>query len=48
LHNLLLIFNNNLEEEEEEVKNINDKVPVPQAHWQPGDGLIMRNVLIER
>jgi hypothetical protein len=50
LHNLSLIFNDTLEEEEEEdaIENINDEVPVPQPHWQPGDGLIMRNALIER
>lgn len=51
LHNLSLILNDTLEEEEEEedgIENINDEVPVPQPHWQPGDGLIMRNALIER
>lgn len=49
LHNLALIFNDNLEEEdEEEAENMNDEVPVPQPHWQPGDGFIIRNALIER
>jgi len=48
LHNLSLILNDNLEEEEEVVENLNDEVPVPQPHWQPGDGLIMRNALIKR
>lgn len=47
LHNLSLILNDKLEEEEEE-ENINDEVPVPQPHWQPGDGFVMRNALIER
>lgn len=48
LHNLALIFNDNLEEEdEEEVENMNDEVPVPQPYWQPGDGFIIRNALIE-
>lgn len=47
LHNLSLILNDKLEEEEEE-ENMNDEVPVPQPHWQPGDGFVMRNALIER
>ncbi|XP_036144945.1 putative nuclease HARBI1 [Monomorium pharaonis] len=49
LHNLTLILNDNLEEEDDEgAENINDEVPVPQPHWQPGDGFVMRNALIER
>ncbi|XP_071652147.1 putative nuclease HARBI1 [Temnothorax longispinosus] len=49
LHNLTLILNDNLEEENEEAEeNINDEVPVPQPHWQPGDGFVVRNTLIER
>lgn len=47
LHNLSLIFNDVLEEEEEEIENINDEIPV-MPHWQPGDGFIVRNALIER
>lgn len=47
LHNLSLILNDKLEEEEEE-ENMNDEVPVPQPHWQPGDGFVTRNALIER
>jgi len=49
LHNLALILNDNLEEEEddEETENMNE-VPVSQPHWQPGDGFIIRNTLIER
>lgn len=48
LHNLALICNDNMEEEDEDAENINDEVPVSQPHWQPGDGFIIRNALIER
>ncbi|XP_039302440.1 putative nuclease HARBI1 [Solenopsis invicta] len=48
LHNLSLILNDKLEDDDEEVENLNDDVPVPQPHWQPGDGFIIRNALIER
>jgi len=47
LHNVALILNDNLEEEDEETGNMNE-VPVSQPHWQPGDGFIIRNTLIER
>jgi len=46
LHNLALILNDNLEDDEE-TENMNE-VPVSQPHWQPGDGFIIRNTLIER
>jgi len=47
LHNLALLFNDILEDEEE-AEGTNDEVPVPQPHWQPGEGFIIRNALIER
>jgi len=49
LHNLSLILNDKLEEEEEEEEqNANDEVPLIPPHWQPGDGFLVRNALIER
>lgn len=50
LHNLSLIFNDTLEEEEEEeVENINEHDEVPlMPHWQPADGFLVRNAVIER
>lgn len=50
LHNLSLIFNDTLEEEEEEeVKNTNEHDEVPlMPHWQPADGFLVRNAVIER
>jgi len=48
LHNLTLILNDNLEEEEDEGTENMNEVPVFQPHWQPGDGFIIRNTLIER
>lgn len=48
LHNLSLILNDKLEEDDEEAENVNDIVPVPQPHWQPGNGFVIRNALIER
>jgi len=51
LHNLSLIFNDTLEEEEEEeeIENINEHDEIPlMPHWQPGDGFLIRNALIER
>lgn len=49
LHNLSLISNDRFKEEED-VENINvdDKIPIIQPHWQPGDGLIVRNNLVEQ
>jgi len=48
-HNLSLILNDRLEEEEEQEQdeNANDEIPV-EPYWQPGDGFLMRNALIER
>ncbi|XP_071581720.1 putative nuclease HARBI1 [Temnothorax nylanderi] len=50
LHNLSLIYNDIMEVEEEEVENINqdDEVPPLPPHWQPGDGFLVRNAIIER
>lgn len=48
LHNLSLILNDNLEDDDEEIVNINNEVPVAKPHWQPGDGILIRNALIER
>lgn len=50
LHNLSLIFNDTLEEEEEEeVENINEHDEVLlMPHWQPADGFLVRNAVIER
>lgn len=50
LHNLSLIFNDILEEEEEEeIENINEHDEVAlMPHWQPGDGFLVRNAVIER
>src|SRR5580765_6522789 len=50
LHNLSLMFNDKMEIEEEEAENVNedDKVPLLPPHWQPGDGFIVRNAIIER
>jgi len=48
LHNLSLILNDKLKEEEEEEQNANDEVPLIPSHWQPGDGFLVRNALIER
>ncbi|XP_036146030.1 putative nuclease HARBI1 [Monomorium pharaonis] len=48
LHNLFLIFNDTLEEEDE-IENINEDDELPlMPHWQPGDGFLVRNALIER
>ncbi|CAL1671763.1 unnamed protein product [Lasius platythorax] len=49
LHNLSLIFKDILvEEEEEENVDIDEAVPINEPHWQPGEGFIVRNALIER
>ncbi|XP_071579088.1 putative nuclease HARBI1 [Temnothorax nylanderi] len=48
LHNLSLILNDKLEEDDEEVENLNNEVPVAEPHWQPGDGFLARDALIER
>lgn len=50
LHNLALTFNDVMEVEEEaaEAENINDEVPPLPPHWQPGDGFLVRNAIIER
>lgn len=51
LHNLSLIFKDILEEEEEEANNANideDIFENDLPHWQPGEGFIVREVLIER
>ncbi|KAM0726167.1 hypothetical protein ACS0PU_008248 [Formica fusca] len=49
LHNLSLILNDRLEEEEEEQRDEQEEeVPLVQPHWQPGDGFLIRNALIER
>ncbi|XP_024869556.1 protein ALP1-like [Temnothorax curvispinosus] len=48
LHNLALILNDKLEEDDEEVENLNNEVPVAEPHWQPGDGFLARDALIER
>lgn len=50
LHNLSLMFNDKMEIEEEEAENVNEDDEVPQLppHWQPGDGFIVRNAIIER
>ncbi|XP_036148954.1 putative nuclease HARBI1 [Monomorium pharaonis] len=45
LHNLSLIFKDVLMEKEEKVEN--DEVPVNELHWQPGEGFIVRDALIE-
>lgn len=34
-------------EEEEEIEN-DEIVPVNEPHWQPGEGFIVQNALIER
>jgi len=49
LHNLSLILNDRLEEEEkqEQDENANNEILV-EPYWQPGDGFLMRNALIER
>jgi len=49
LHNLSLIYNDVMEAEEEE-ENINqddEVLPLP-PHWQPADGFLVRNAVIER
>lgn len=48
LHNLSLILNDNLEDNYEEIINVDNEVPVAEPHWQPGDGILVRNTLIER
>lgn len=49
LHNLSLIFNDTLiEEDEAENADIDEAVPVNEPHWQPGEGFIVRNAIIER
>lgn len=48
LHNLSLIFKDILEDEEEIENDIDEVVPVNEPHWQPGEGFIVRNALIER
>ncbi|XP_026827112.1 putative nuclease HARBI1 isoform X2 [Ooceraea biroi] len=48
LHNLSLILNDNLEDDDEEIVNINNEVPVAKPHWQPGEGILVRNALIDR
>ncbi|XP_018372887.1 PREDICTED: putative nuclease HARBI1 [Trachymyrmex cornetzi] len=50
LHNDSLIYNDIMEEEEEEIENINqnNEVPPLPPHWQPGDGFLVRNAIIER
>ncbi|XP_025154426.1 putative nuclease HARBI1 [Harpegnathos saltator] len=46
LHNMSLIFNNMLPEEEVEENN---EIEIPiEPHWQPGEGFVMREALIER
>lgn len=47
LHNLSLILNDELEDDEE-IENLNNEVPVVEPHWQPGEGFLVRNALIER
>lgn len=48
LHNLSLLFNDSIEVEEEENVNENDEVPLNPPDWQAGDGLLVRNALIQR
>ncbi|XP_067204480.1 putative nuclease HARBI1 [Linepithema humile] len=50
LHNLSLIFNNKLDDDDddEELENANNEVSEIQPHWQPGDGFLVRNALIEQ
>lgn len=48
LHNLSLIFNDRFEEEDVENLYVHDEVPVLPPHWQPGEGLLVRNHLIDR
>lgn len=48
LHNLSFILNDELEEDDEEIENLNNEVPVVEPHWQPGEGFLVRNALIER
>nr|XP_012231350.1 PREDICTED: uncharacterized protein LOC105677354 [Linepithema humile] len=50
LHNLSLIFNDKLDDDDddEELENANNEVSEIQPHWQPGDGFLVRNALIER
>lgn len=48
LHNLSLMFNDKLDDDDEELEDINNEVPEIQPHWQPGDGFLVRNALIER
>lgn len=47
LHNLSLILNDKLDDDDEEVE-YNNEVPVAEPQWQPGDGFLVRNALIER
>lgn len=48
LHNISLILNDKLEKEEEE-ENVNvGEVPIIQPHWQPAEGFLVRQALIER
>ncbi|KAL6418862.1 hypothetical protein ACFW04_014211 [Cataglyphis niger] len=46
LHNLSLILNDRLEEEKQQDEQ-QEEVPIVQSHWQPGDGFLVRNALIE-
>lgn len=52
LHNLSLIFNDTIEEEEEQEEEIEDMDEhaevILMPHWQPGEGFLVRNALIER
>lgn len=48
LHNLSLILNDHLDNDDNEVIDINNDVPVAEARQQPGDGILIRNALIER
>lgn len=47
LHNLSLIFNDTLPEEEDVEEN-NEMEIFVEPHWQPGDGFVMSQALIER
>lgn len=48
LHNLALIFNDELPEDDDIEEYNEEDFPINPPHWQPGEGLAVRQAFIER